>query len=278
MKKLVREPLLHFMLIGAGLFGLYSLVNQEEGPGEDTIVISEGRIEQFINVYEKTWQRPPTEHELKALIDDYVIEEIYYRQAVAMGIDQDDTIIRRRMRQKLEFLTDDVLMASDGDDSELEVYLSENPEKFRKDGSYSFEQIYINPQKHAGDLKSYLKEVEEKLQSGEEVESDSYFIAREQKEVPRWKVDRDFGQDFSGKLSGLKVGEWSGPLQSGLGSHFVKVSQRTEGSVPQLAEIRDKVKREWLHAQKLERRRQFNEKFLEKYEVVIEWPEQGSGA
>lgn len=278
MTKLLKEPLLHFMLIGAGLFGLYAWVNPEEENDAEKIVVSEGRIEQLVSVYQKTWQRPPSENELKAMIDDYVLEEIYYRQAVAMGIDQDDTIIRRRMRQKLEFLTGDVLMSTEVSDADLEKYLSEHPDKFSKDAVYTFEQVYINPQKHEGTIAEYLKQTKAKLVAGEDVASDSYFVAREQKALPAWKVDREFGANFAAKLSELEAQTWSEPLNSGLGVHFIKVTKLEAGTVSKLADVREQVKREWLYDEKLERRRSFNEKFLEQYDVVIEWPSEENDA
>jgi hypothetical protein len=222
MKQLLKEPLLHFLLIGAGLFGIYAWVNPSEEASPDQIVVSEGRIEQMISIYEKTWQRLPTEEELKALVDDYVLEEIYYRQAQEMGMDQDDTIIRRRMRQKLEFLTDEVLLAEDVDEQVLERYLTDNADVFREDARYSFEQVYINPQKHGEGLDAYLEDVRRGLRAGSEVQSDSYFVAREHSDLPAWKVDREFGQDFAEQLNGLKVDEWSEPISSGLGIHLVR--------------------------------------------------------
>ncbi len=108
MQKLLREPLLHFLLIGAAIFVVFGLVNdRNSGDADNQVVVSAGRVEQLANIFTKTWQRPATAEELKGLIDDFVLEEIYYRQAVAMGIDRDDTVIRRRLRQKFEFLTND---------------------------------------------------------------------------------------------------------------------------------------------------------------------------
>lgn len=268
------------MLIGAGLFALYGWVNPEANSDGDRekIVITEGRIAQFISIYEKTWQHPPSKDELKSLIDDYVLEEIYYRQAVAMGIDQDDTIIRRRMRQKLEFLTDDVMLGGDANDETLSKFLQTHPEKFSKDGLYSFEQIYINPQRHKDELESYLTSMAAKLKAGEAVASDSYFIPQKNQGTSAWKVDRDFGAGFSEKLEGLELAVWSEPIRSGLGVHFVRLSERTAGSIPPLADIRDKVEREWLHSQKVEKRSAFNAKFVEEYDIVIEWPEEDSDA
>ncbi|PQJ28299.1 peptidyl-prolyl cis-trans isomerase [Rubritalea profundi] len=278
--KFLKEPLLHFMLIGAGLFALYGWVNPEANQDGDRekIVITEGRIAQFISIYEKTWQHPPSQDELKSLIDDYVLEEIYYRQAVAMGIDQDDTIIRRRMRQKLEFLTDDVMLGTDANDEDLSKFLHAHPEKFSKDGLYSFEQIFINPQRHRDDLEGYLASVRAKLKAGEIVTSDSYFLPPKNMQTPAWKVDRDYGAGFAKKLDGLVLADWSEPLRSGLGVHFVRLSERTAGSLPALVDVRQRVEREWLHAKKVEKRSAFNEKFVEQYDIVIEWPEEDTDA
>ncbi len=278
--KFLKEPLLHFMLIGAGLFVLYGWVNPEANPDGDRekIVITEGRIAQFVTIYEKTWQHPPSKDELQALIDDYVLEEIYYRQAVAMGIDQDDTIIRRRMRQKLEFLTDDVMLGGDTTDEALVKFLHAHPEKFSKDGVYTFEQVYINPQRHRNGLESYLASVGTKLKAGETVESDSYIIPQKHLQAAAWKVDREFGAGFAKKLDDIDLDHWSEPLRSGLGVHFVRLSERKAGSLPELADVRDKVEREWLHAEKLEKRRVLNAKFVEEYDIVIEWPEEDTDA
>jgi len=182
------------------------------------------------------------------------------------------------MRQKLEFLTDEVLLAGEVTDADLEKFLTEHSDKFRKDAVYSFEQIYINPQKHEDDLPAYLSAIEAKLAKGEAVNSDSYFIARNQSDVQAWKVNRDFGVEFSGKLDGLELDKWSAPIHSGIGQHFVKVSARKEGLLPALDSIRDAVKDEYLHVRKLENRRVLNDKFLEKYEIVIEWPSEDPDA
>ena len=123
MKNLFREPLLHFLLIGAGLFLVFRLAKQNDADESDQrIVVTAGRIDQLETVFEKTWQRPPTKEELQGLVNDFVLEEAYYRRAVAMGIDRNDTIIRRRLRQKLEFLTDTASLLEPTDD-ELATYL-----------------------------------------------------------------------------------------------------------------------------------------------------------
>ena len=153
MRQILKEPLLHFLLIGAVLFFVFDLVSDQNTDIDDEkILVSVGRIVQLSNIFGKTWQRPPTREELQGLVDDFVLEEIYYRQAVAMGIDRDDTIIRRRLRQKFEFLTDDVAASIQPTDEELSEYLAAHPETFRRDSTYTFRQVYINPEKFGDDL------------------------------------------------------------------------------------------------------------------------------
>ena len=135
LRRLLKEPLLHFLLIGALLFGLYRLANPASSDGsERRIVVSAGRIDQLAGMFASTSQRPPTPTELKGLIDEYVLEEIYYRKAVAMGLDRDDAIIRQRLRDKLEFLLEDTGAPVEPTDADLRAYLAANAERFRTEG------------------------------------------------------------------------------------------------------------------------------------------------
>jgi len=268
--------LLHFLLIGAVLFWLYGVVNPNgnQEDGDKKIIVSSGRIDQLIRYFEKTWQRPPTNQEIKGLIDDYVIEELYYRQAVAMGIDKDDTLIRRRMRQKLEFLTDDVAALIEPGDEELASYLAANGKKFREDPIYSFRQIYFNPLRHGDDLATFVKQKLADLRSGQQVKGDSTLIPESFGNETSRAIDGTFGTGFSQNLESLKLNEWSEPLQSGLGVHLVLLESNKEGALPSLAEIRSAVAREWANEKRIEIRKEFNERLLEDYEIVIEWPEE----
>ena len=148
--KLLREPLVHFLVLGAGLFLLFGLVGDSNVAPADRIVVSSGRVAQLTQIFTRTWQRPPTEQELAGLIEDHVREEVYYREALAMGLDRDDTIVRRRMRQKLEFVTDDLVAAVTPTEEQLETYLRENPEAFRVPTRLSFQQIYFNRDRRGG--------------------------------------------------------------------------------------------------------------------------------
>ncbi|MGE5138678.1 MAG: hypothetical protein ACM3JD_04385, partial [Rudaea sp.] len=148
LSKIVREPLVHFVVIGAAVFGLYALVsggNREAA--RDTIVVTEGRVQQLAQVFAKTWQRPPTRQELHGLIDAYIKEEVYYREAIKLGLDRDDTLIRRRMQQKMEFVTepsDEILVA---DDIALQAFLDTHKAEFRVEPRIAFDQVFLNAEK-----------------------------------------------------------------------------------------------------------------------------------
>ncbi len=270
-KSVLREPLVHFLLIGVALFAIYGVVNDRmSGDPDSKVVVSAGRIEQLENIFAKTWQRPPTAAELKGLINDFVLEEIYYRQAVAMGIDRDDTVIRRRLRQKLEFLTDDMAAASIPADEELAAYLAANSDAFRRDSTYTFEQVYLNPDQP--DIELETSEQLAALRAGNESRGDAGLLPADFEATPARAVDGSFGLGFSESLDALPVGEWQGPIESGLGLHLIRIELLVEGSLPDLADIRSVVEREWANEKRLETRQMINEQLLSDYDIVIEWP------
>ncbi len=272
--KWIKEPLLHFLIIGAVLFLLFGLARgRGSGEAEDEVVVSAGRIGQLANIFTRTWQRPPTREELEGLIDDFVLEEVYYRQAVAMGIDRDDTVIRRRLRQKLEFLTDDAATMAEPTEEELAAYLAANGDAFRRQTTYTFEQIYINPEAHGERLEGFVEKQLAALRTGQVPVGGGGLLPPSFEEASSQQVDGSFGTGFAATLDDLSTGEWQGPVESGLGLHLIRLASRTESSLPELSDIRPLVEREWANERRLENRRRMNERLVEAYEVVIEWPE-----
>jgi hypothetical protein len=148
MRRLLREPLLHFLLLGAGLFLVHGLVRKNETREPDRIVVSLAQIEQMATGFAKTWQRPPTPEELGDLVRDRVREEVYCREALALGLERDDTIIRRRLRQKMEFVSDDIAALAEPTDADLEEHLRTHPDSFRVEARYAFRHVVLDPQKH----------------------------------------------------------------------------------------------------------------------------------
>jgi len=145
MKRMLKEPLLHFLLLGAGLFVAYGITQTPGNAGPNEIVITQGQIEHLVTGFTRTWQRPPTSEELAGLVRDRVREEVYYREAMAMGLDKDDTVIRRRLRQKMEFVSADIADQAVPSDAELDAYLNAHPDKFLTEPRFSFSQVYLDP-------------------------------------------------------------------------------------------------------------------------------------
>lgn len=272
MPKILNEPLAHFVLLGTLLFIVFFWVRGPGEASEDKIVVSAGRVEQLANIFVKTWQRSPTREELQALIDDFVLEEIYYRRAVEMEIDRDDTVIRRRLRQKLEFLTDDAIASLEPDDATLAGYLAEHPEDFERDPLYTFEQVYLSGDAAPEAVSATAEERLRSLRAGETSGGGASLLPPFFSAAPRRVVESQFGPGFAAQLEPLPIGEWAGPVESGLGFHLVRVEEIVASSLPSFEEVRVQVHRDWAHAQRQEARRALNIRLLEDYVVEVEWP------
>jgi hypothetical protein len=275
-KRILKEPLLHFLLLGAALFTAYGLMSRpgsNDAPGK--IVVTTGHIEHLAAGFAKTWQRPPTEAEIKGLIDDWVREEIATREALALGLDKDDTVIRRRLRQKLEFVSDDIAAQIEPTDADLNAYLQAHPESFRIEPRLTFSQVYLNPEKRGKSLaRDTARLLAQLKQAGGEADisvlGDSLMLEQTFQSVPTGEIGKQFGEQFVTQLADVSPGQWQGPVESGYGVHLVFVSERTEGRLPVLAEARDVVQREWTNARRLEGNEKFYKKLLDRYTVTIE--------
>ena len=159
----LREPLVHFLVLGAGIFLLAALVGESDQDQPDQIVVSVGQIDRLVETWQRTWQRPPTQVELEGLVEDHIREEILYREAIALGLDRDDTIIRRRLRQKMEFLPQDLVDQVGPTDAELRTYLRENADAYQVETRVSFQHIYLNLERRGtaaeGDARRLLAEL-----------------------------------------------------------------------------------------------------------------------
>ena len=276
MKRILKEPLLHFLLLGAGVFLAYGLMSRPSTSGaRGKIVVTAGQVEHLAAGFTKAWQRPPTDAELKGLIDDWVREEIATREAMALGLDKDDTVIRRRLRQKLEFVSDDIATQAEPTDADLSAYLQTHPESFRVEPRFTFRQVYLDPAKHGQHLARDVARVLAQLrQAGASADlatlGDSFLLERTFQSVPTSEIAKQFGEKFAVELGRLTPGEWQGPVASGYGVHLVLVGERIEGRLPTLAEARDTVRREWANAQRLDGSRRFYEEMLKRYTVTVE--------
>jgi hypothetical protein len=275
-KRMLIEPLLHFLLLGAGLFVVYSLMQKPGDGGEPgEIVITQGQIENLAAAFSKTWQRPPTPAELTGLVRDRVREEVYYREAMALGLDRDDAVIRRRLRQKMEFVSEDIAAQAEATEAELSAYLRAHPDKFRTEARFSFSQVYLNPAKRgdrlasdAAALLAQLQQDDTRFDIGEL--GDALILPKQLSNARSGEVANLFGDAFAAKLAELAPGRWQGPVESGFGWHLLRVSERSDGGLPALAEVRGLVQREWANARRLEANDRFYQGLLQRYTVTIE--------
>jgi len=274
-RRLLREPLVHFLLLGAGLFILFSIVGDSDEVPTGSIVVSAGQVAQLKEAFARTWQRPPTEEELDGVIENHIREEVYYREALAMGLDRDDTIVRRRLRQKLEFFTEELVAAVDPTEEQLANYLDEHADAFRIPSRVSFQQIYFNRDRRGEqatrDAESLLARLNEASSHVEPTAfGDSLMLPGEYDLIPEPEVARLLGSEFAAALAGLPVGSWSGPVESGFGLHLVLIHERQPGSLPALAEVREAVEREWRNVRRKETAESFYAGLRERYEVDVE--------
>lgn len=275
MKKLLKDPLLHFLLIGAALFLVFGLIKSPAGIEENRIVITSGDIEALQANFARTWQRPPTESEVSGLIEDRVRDEIAYREAVAMGLDQGDSVIRRRLRMKMELIVEDVAGLSPPTDEDLETYLAEYRESFRQQPQVSFIHVYLNSDKRGARVEDDAREILARLSAaGIDADPESYSDpSMLPKELPLYyikDIGRLFGADFSRQILEVKPGAWTGPVWSSYGLHLVYVRERIEGRDPKLDEVRKEVEREWSAMRRKEFKQATYKKLRERYTVTIE--------
>jgi PPIC-type PPIASE domain len=274
-KRLLTEPLLHFILLGTALFVVFAILDRPANRKGEKIVVTAGKIEHLRASFTRVWQRPPSLDELDGLIEDYVREEVLAREAVALGLDRDDTVIRRRLRQKMEFIANDLAVQAEPSDEELREYLVQHPDKFRLEPRLTVRQVYLNPERRGEAVKQDVARLLAELnQAGEAADfaamSDSTLLSSEVVDTRASDVASMFGEPFARHLLQLPQGQWQGPVASGYGVHLVYVSARAEGRIPPLENVRDAVRREWANARRVEANETFYQTLLQRYTVTIE--------
>jgi PPIC-type PPIASE domain len=273
---LLREPLLHFLVLGTALFGLFSVVNKKEPEAPAKVILSESRVATLTERFARTWRRPPTQQELQGLIDDEVRDEVFYREGRAAGLDRDDSVIRRRVRQKMEFLAEDIAAAEPSED-ELVAYLASNPERFRTEDRLTFHHVFLSATRRGGALEEDAKKIAATLvHANATVEAapigDPFLLGETFREMPQSDVARTFGEGFAKQLAAVAPGRWQGPISSSFGAHFIFVDERTRGSLPPLDTVREAVQREWLNARRVEAEDKLYRTLRDRYQVVVEKP------
>jgi hypothetical protein len=260
------------------MFGLFALIGDRSELEPDEIVVGAGHIERMSQAWRKTRMRPPTQLELEGLIEDYIREEIYYREAMILGLDQDNAVIRRHLRQKMEFLSEDIAAQVDHEDSDLQTFLDANPDKFREDARISFRHIYFSRDARGDMIESDARQVLATLSGSEADEAavslgDSLPLPIAMELSPQREIASLFGSEFAVSLTQLETGRWLGPVVSGFGLHLVFIEERVEANVPDLEVVRDAVIREWREVKRQDVNKVFFAELRSRYSVVIDRPE-----
>jgi len=245
LQRLLREPLVHFAVIGGVLFAVYAAMNGASEPPADVISIAPGRIDQLIEEYESVWMRKPTEIELDALIEEDIREEVYYREAVALGLDRNDAIVRRRMRLKMEFLMDSTANAVEPAEGELEAYFKANEALYLLEPRVAFEQVYFgehpSPEAIADALEILLADPTiDPMTLGERT-----LLPAELGLSTVDVVSGVFGKGFFEQLVMLPSRVWAGPVSSAYGAHIVRTLDSLPTRTPRLEDVLDDVLTDW---------------------------------
>jgi hypothetical protein len=278
-RQILSEPLVHFLIIGAVVFGAWSALDRSPRDSDAQVIeVGPGRIAQLYQMFSRTWQRPPTPLELNGLVEAFVKEEIFYREGARMGLDRDDTVIRRRMQQKMEFLIEPRDAELNPSDEELRAYLAENAAAFHVPVRIAFRQVFFDPTRHGDTLKADIARLLAAIEADEsgEVPKDAGDPTLLPPAMPLMRTDQiaaNFGTEFAEALAVAPAGRWTGPLTSTFGHHLVFVDERTEKRDPSLDEVRDPVLREW---QSAKRRTIADERYgalRANYEVIVTLPD-----
>jgi hypothetical protein len=272
--RLLREPLVQFLALGAVLFALYGVAGKRSADAPDKIVVSASRIATLGDGFTRTWRRPPSEQELQGLIEDYIRDEVFYREGRAAGLDRDDSVIRRRVRQKMEFLAED-MAAAEPSDEELAAYLASNAERFWTEDRLIFHHVFLSATRRGSALEGDAKQIADTLaRSSASARTasigDPFLLGEEFREMSQSDVARTFGEDFAKQLSAVERGRWQGPIPSSFGVHFVFVDERAKGSLPSLDAVREAVQREWLNARRIEAEQKLYRNLQDRYQIVVE--------
>jgi parvulin-like peptidyl-prolyl isomerase len=270
-RRLLQEPILHFLLIGIALFVVYGKVAAPNRAGM-SIVVSEAMVDELAREHEARWTRKPSDQELAGLVDAYVRDEILYREGLALGLDRDDALIKRRVRQKFEVIAEEQSAREAPSDADLAAYVTQNAGRFLLPATVSFEQIFFDNGRIPADVERAVAAARVALAHGADPRKlgQASMLPSRVDNAEQDLVARDFGTGFAGQVETAPLGQWSGPIASSFGAHLVRVSARTPTALPELDGIRRIVAREWENERRVSSRSDSYQKLRGQYTVLIE--------
>ncbi len=268
----MKEPLLHFVLLGVAIFVAYSQITNDT-EDEYLIVINDSKINHIKSLWELQWKREPTFEEMKGLLERYTRQEVMYQEALKLNLDEDDEIIKRRLAQKMEFMANDLTkIMMPASEENLRNYYEGNKEKYQTHASYSLKLVTFNRANH-DDPRAYA----ETLLSQAEVTSESALIQKgdpvllpsQLDKASKSEITKAFGHVFYDALGAHPLNIWAGPISSGLGEHLVFISEKESAYYPEFESVRNEVKRDYEFEMESDAKGSMYREMKKKYEVVM---------
>jgi hypothetical protein len=269
-----REPLFHFLLIGAALFAWFSLVNEEELP--DSVVVSSSEVDSLAAQWEARRGRPPSPAEMESVVAQAVRTRVLAREAVALGLDVNDTVVERRLAQKLEFLFSDLVQVADPTDEELQQLLEAHRGDYTEPARVSFQHVYFSSDTNADARPAYIHDANralELLRATPDLDISNMgdrtlLPTRYESATPR-VVGGAFGDAFAESVFAITTTGWHGPIESAYGVHLVLLEERREAQIPELADVRSDVAADWLRARQVEANEAFYQSLHRSNTIVV---------
>lgn len=265
-----RQPLFHFFLAGAALFLADTYLTDGPAHSSRTIEVGPEKLRELASRFERRHGRKPTGEERSTLVDSYVRDEVLYREALELGLHRSDRIVRRRLIQAMTFLTEDMNPIPEPTDAELHSFFEKHRSRYTSEATYSFRHVFF-PEKGFPNESSAKTEVLQKLRGGEWKSIGRPFIHGSTFDgLKRDAIAEKFGGAFADRIAEIAEGEWSGPVESSYGNHFLYVESKSEAGRAAFANVRDRVRRDYREADRKRENREAIERLREEYDVVVQ--------
>ena len=276
LKALAREPLVHFLLIGAGIYGLYGISSDAvDYADERTITVSAGDLQALSDRWSQIWNRPPSRAELAGVIDEHVRGQILYREALAMGLDVGDVVIERRLAQKVERLAKVLITPPEPSLDELRAWHAEHPDHFKRPDLYAFTQIYFSPDERgnaADDAREALDTIRARGAAPSDLRGygDRLMLQRAYRHVSQLEIAGLFGSEFARTVIELEPGTWGGPIESGYGVHLVRLDEAVLSPPPTFDAVRARIREAWTAEAIEDLSERYIRELMARYEIIVE--------
>jgi hypothetical protein len=274
MIKLLKDPLVHFLVIGAALFALSAWRGESIRAGRERIVVTADQVAQMRDAASLVQGRALRDEEVAALVEPTIRDEVLYREARALGLDANDDEVRRRLIEKMSYLTQDLADPAPSSEAELRKFYDDMPARFEIPALVTFDQVFFSPSERGDALRAAAEASIAQLRAGRTPAEagDSTPLRETYEDAPREQVAVLFGDELADALFTDAPGDWTGPFQSDFGLHVVRLRARTEPRLPPFDEIRDRVADEFGAQRRRERNEAEYRRMRARYDVVVEQP------